>query len=32
MRGQSFVVVEMAYLGDEASAPQLLAPLRRLGP
>ena len=32
MRGQSFVVVEMAYLGDEASAAQLLAPLRALGP
>ena len=32
MRGQSFVVVEMAYLGDEASASELLAPLRALGP
>ena len=32
MRGQSFVVVEMAYLGDEASASELLAPLRALPP
>ena len=32
MRGQSFVMVEMAYLGDEASASELLAPLRALGP
>jgi UDP-N-acetylenolpyruvoylglucosamine reductase len=32
VRGQSFVVVEMAYLGDEASAAELLAPLRALGP
>jgi FAD/FMN-containing dehydrogenase len=32
LRGQSFVVVEMAYLGDEASASELLAPLRALGP
>jgi FAD/FMN-containing dehydrogenase len=32
MRGQSFAVVEMAYLGDEASASELLAPLRALGP
>jgi FAD/FMN-containing dehydrogenase len=32
LRGQSFVIVEMAYLGDEASASELLAPLRALGP
>jgi FAD/FMN-containing dehydrogenase len=32
VRGQSFVVVEMAYLGDEAAASQLLAPLRALHP
>ena len=32
LRGQSFVVVEMAYLGDEAAASELLAPLRALGP
>ena len=32
LRGQSFVIVEMAYLGDEAAASQLLAPLRALGP
>jgi hypothetical protein len=32
MRGQSFVVVEMAYLGDEAAASRLLAPLRALHP
>ncbi|HEX6743176.1 MAG TPA: FAD-binding oxidoreductase [Solirubrobacteraceae bacterium] len=32
LRGQSFVIVEMAYLGDEASASELLAPLRALDP
>jgi UDP-N-acetylenolpyruvoylglucosamine reductase len=32
LRGQSFAIVEMAYLGDEATASQLLAPLRALGP
>src|SRR5512133_660671 len=32
LRGQSFVIVEMAYLGDEASGSELLAPLRALGP
>ena len=32
VRGQSFVMVEMAYLGDEAAASELLAPLRALGP
>jgi FAD/FMN-containing dehydrogenase len=32
LRGKSFAVVEMAYLGDEASASELLAPLRALGP
>jgi FAD binding domain/Berberine and berberine like len=32
LRGNSFVVVEMAYLGDEAAASELLAPLRALGP
>jgi hypothetical protein len=32
LRGRSFAVVEMAYLGDEASGADLLAPLRALGP
>jgi FAD/FMN-containing dehydrogenase len=32
LRGQSFVMVEMAYLGDEAAASDLLAPLRALHP
>ncbi len=32
MRGRSLVVVEMAYLGDEAAGSELLAPLRALGP
>jgi FAD/FMN-containing dehydrogenase len=32
LRGRSFVVVEVAYLGDEASGDELLAPLRALGP
>jgi FAD/FMN-containing dehydrogenase len=32
MRGAQIVVVEVAYLGDEASGAELLAPLRELGP
>jgi hypothetical protein len=32
VRGQSFVVVEAAYLGDERSGADLIAPLRELGP
>ena len=32
LRGQSFVMVEMAYLGDEAAGSELLAPLRALHP
>jgi FAD/FMN-containing dehydrogenase len=32
LRGRSFAVVEVAYLGDEASGADLLAPLRALGP
>jgi hypothetical protein len=32
VRGQSFVVVEAIYLGDEDSGAELLAPLRSLGP
>jgi FAD/FMN-containing dehydrogenase len=32
LRGGSFVVVEATYLGDEASADELLRPLRDLGP
>ena len=32
VRGQSFVVVEAIYLGDEAEGAALLAPLRALGP
>ena len=32
VRGQSFVVVEAIYLGDEADGVELLAPLRALGP
>jgi UDP-N-acetylenolpyruvoylglucosamine reductase len=32
LRGRSFALVEVAYLGDEASGAQLLAPLRALGP
>jgi hypothetical protein len=32
LRGRSFAVVEVAYLGDEASGAALLAPLRALGP
>jgi hypothetical protein len=32
VRGQSFVVVEAVHLGDPATADELLAPLRALGP
>jgi hypothetical protein len=32
VRGRSFVVVEAAWLGDEASGAEHLAPLRELGP
>lgn len=32
LRGRQFVVVEAAYLGDEQSGRELLAPLRALGP
>ena len=32
LRGESFVVVEATYLGDEASGGDLLGPLRELGP
>jgi FAD/FMN-containing dehydrogenase len=32
LRGRSFVVVEAAWLGDEASGSKQLAPLRELGP
>jgi FAD/FMN-containing dehydrogenase len=32
LRGRSFVVVEAAWLGDEADGSELLAPLRELGP
>ena len=32
LRGQQFAVVEAAYIGDEASGAELLAPLRALGP
>jgi FAD/FMN-containing dehydrogenase len=32
LRGNSFVVVEATYLGDEESADELLRPLRELGP
>jgi hypothetical protein len=32
LRGRSFVVVEAAWLGDEASGSEQLAPLRALGP
>jgi FAD/FMN-containing dehydrogenase len=32
LRGQSFVVVEAAYLGDARSGAELIEPLRRLGP
>jgi FAD/FMN-containing dehydrogenase len=32
LRGRNFAVIEVAYLGDEASGAELLAPLRALGP
>jgi FAD/FMN-containing dehydrogenase len=32
LRGRSFIVVEAAWLGDEASGSEQLAPLRELGP
>jgi hypothetical protein len=32
LRGGSFVGVQLAYLGEEAAASELLAPLRELGP
>jgi hypothetical protein len=32
LRGRSFVIVEAAFLGDEADGRALLAPLRELGP
>ncbi len=32
VRGQSFVVVEAIYCGDEAAGAELVAPLRELGP
>src|SRR5688500_3742780 len=32
LRGRQFVVVESAFLGDEAEGAELLAPLRALGP
>ena len=32
LRGRSFVLVEAAWLGDEASGAEQLAPLRELGP
>jgi hypothetical protein len=32
LRGNSFAVIEMVYLGDEAAGGELLAPLRELGP
>jgi FAD/FMN-containing dehydrogenase len=32
IRGRSFVVVEAAFLGDEAAGAELMAPLRELGP
>jgi FAD/FMN-containing dehydrogenase len=32
LRGRSFVVVEAAFLGDEAAGAELLEPLRGLGP
>src|ERR671910_743457 len=32
LRGRSFVVLEAAWLGDEASGSEQLAPLRELGP
>ena len=32
VRGQSFAIVEAAYLGDEAEGAELLRPIRELGP
>jgi FAD/FMN-containing dehydrogenase len=32
LRGQAFTLVEAAYLGDEDSGAELIAPLRQLGP
>ena len=32
LRGQSFAVIEAAFIGSEAQAAELLAPLRELGP
>lgn len=32
LRGRPFVIVEAAYLGDSVAGPELIAPLRRLGP
>jgi hypothetical protein len=32
LRGRSFAIVEAAYIGDEESGAELLAPLRALGP
>lgn len=32
VRGQSFIIVMVAYLGDEADGAELLRPLRALGP
>jgi FAD/FMN-containing dehydrogenase len=32
LRARSFAIIEVAYLGDEASGAELLAPLRALGP
>jgi FAD/FMN-containing dehydrogenase len=32
VRGQAFALVEAAYLGDEATGAELIAPLRQLGP
>ena len=32
LRGQSFVVVEAAYIGSEEDGAELLQPLRELGP
>ena len=32
LRGQAFALVEAAYLGDEGTGAELIAPLRQLGP
>ena len=32
LRGQSFVLVEATYIGDEADGAALIQPLRKLGP